>query len=124
MHRKIQYADTLSFRSWLIENLPHYAILKGSSVEKEQALSDLGLLLNDRLKEDDMLHLYLNKGFLLWSLGKTEACIQTLGSKVHMSLKDGTKFKKSIKAKYKLYKKSEGVLTEHKATWKKIKKLK
>ena len=92
---------------------------------KEKTLVYMDRLFERNTSTDAKLNLFMEKGFLLWSMGKTEMAINTFGLKINTKylLKPVT-FKEKLKIRYKYYKDQDVLFPEQKSTWKKIKKLK
>lgn len=120
---KINYGDTIDFKPWLIRNLPYYSLLNGSAQDKELSVELLGRLWHEANNPNDNLRIYLQKGFLLWSIGNTEAAVETFRSKINQKFSNNELFSDLLKKTYKEYHKLNATLADEKATWKKIKKL-
>ena len=94
-------------------------------------ITEKGLLYLDKLAQknptkNDLLNLYLSKGFLLWSLDKTDLAIEVFKSKIEEAYvgEKAPTFKKKLKMWYGDLKDMEIAFPHEKPTWKKIKKLK
>jgi hypothetical protein len=110
---------------WMIEHLSLYSIKIDTSNYKEKSLIYMDKLLEKNPNSDDILFLFMEKGFILWSLNKTELTIELFSLKIKNKYKDGHTFKEKIKSRYKYYTNSQTIiLPKQKDTWKQIKKLK
>lgn len=122
---KIDYLEKLSDINWIIEHMSFYAIKIDSAPMKENTLVYMDKLFERKISIDARLNLFMEKGFLLWSMGRNEMAINTFKLKINAKyLIEGIYFKEKLKIRYKYYKDQNVLFPEQKSTWKKIKKLK
>ena len=79
---------------------------------------------HDNISEDERLSLFMEKGFLLWSLGKLDMTINLFSLKNKVKYSNGDTFIDRLKLRYSFYKDQNVIFPDQKKTWKKIKKLK
>ena len=102
-----------------------YTVKINSAPMNEKTLSYMDKLFERKISSDARLNLFMEKGFLLWSMGKTDMALNTFRLKINAKfIMKSMTFKEKLKEKYKYYKDQEIEFPEQKATWKKIKKLK
>lgn len=122
---KIEYLEKLSDINWIIEHMSFYTLKMNSKPTTEKTLGYMDKLFERKISSDSRLNLFMEKGFLLWSMGKTEMAINTFRSKIKSKyILESITFKEKIKEKYKYYIDQDVVFLEEKPTWKKVKKLK
>lgn len=123
---KIEYNPHNLNISWYREHLTFYCLNIGQADLKEKALLSLDKLALSNTSKDELLDLYLSKGFLFWSLGKNEQAIDVFKSKINETYqnKEDLTFKKNIKISYHAFHKQGILFPDEKNMWKKIKKLK
>lgn len=122
---KIEYLEKLSDINWIIEHMSFYTLKMNSKPLTEKTIGYMDKLFERKISSDSRLNLFMEKGFLLWSMGKTEMAINTFRSKIKSKyILESITFKEKIKEKYKYYKDQDVVFNEEKSTWKKVKKLK
>ena len=67
----------------------------------------------------------MEKGFLLWSMGKNDMAVNSFGLKINSKYQmKSITFKENLKIRYNFYKEKNILFPEQKGTWKRIKKLK
>jgi len=123
---KIDYAPKNINTSWYREHLTNYGLNIEQAVMKEKALAYLDKLAMGNATRDEMLDLYLSKGFLLWSLEKYDQALEVFKSKIHETYqnKEDLTFKKNVKLNFNAFKKQGVVLPDENNMWKRVKKLK
>jgi hypothetical protein len=125
IYQKIDYSDQPLSQEWFQQHLTFYCLKLMQPDVTEKGLLYLDKLAAKNPSKNEMLNLYLSKGFLLWSLDKTELSIEVLRSKIEDSYtgQNAFSFRNKLKLWYKDLKESDVVFPKEKITWKKIKKL-
>jgi hypothetical protein len=122
---KIDYAGRYININWYNEHLTIYCLKLQQPEIKEKALLYLDKLASGNTTKNELLDLYISKGFIFWSLERYDQSIEVFRSRIkeiYLNKNDLT-FKKSIKENYKKFQ-SEGIkFPDNKNIWKKIKKL-
>jgi hypothetical protein len=123
--QKIDYSDQPISSEWYQQHLTFYCLKLQQPDVTEKGLLYLDKLAQKNPSKNEMLNLYLSKGFLLWSLERTELAIEVFQSKIEESYtgEGGVSFRNKLKLWYKDLKESDIVFPKEKPTWKKIKKL-
>jgi hypothetical protein len=125
LFQKIDYSDEPLSQEWYQQHLTFYCLKLQQPDVTEKGLLYLDKLVARNPTKNEMLNLYLSKGFLLWSLERIELCLEVFHSKIEESY-EGDKaltFRNKLKLWYKDLKESDIVFPKEKVTWKKIKKL-
>jgi hypothetical protein len=125
LFQKIDYSDQPLNSIWYQQHLTFYCLKLQQPDITEKGLLYLDKLATKNPSKNEMLNLYLSKGFLLWSLEKIDLCIEVFHSKIEDSYTgdNAVSFRYKLKSWYKDLKGSDVVFPNEKATWKKIKKL-
>ena len=122
---KIDYVEKLSDINWIIEHMSFYAIKLDSVEIKEKTLAYMDILFERNISADARLNLFMEKGFLLWSMGKNDMAVNSFGLKINSKYQmKSITFKENLKIRYNFYKEKNKLFPEQKGTWKRIKKLK
>lgn len=123
--QKIDYANPLDNAEWVQQHLTFYCLKMQQPDVTEKGLLYLDKLAAKKPSTNDMLNLYLSKGFLLWSLERTDQAMDVFRSKIEESYTgdNAVTFRAKIKAWYKSFKDSDIVFPKEKSIWKKIRKL-
>ncbi len=123
--QKIDYANPFDNQEWYQQHLTFYCLKLQQPDITEKGILYLDKLAKKKPPSNDMLNLYLSKGFLLWSVEKTEMALDVFRSKIEESYTgdNAMTFRAKIKAWYKNFKDSDIVFPKEKSNWKKIRKL-
>ena len=122
---KIDYVNNIFDMRWMIEHLSLYAIKQNALPLKQKSLTYMDKLLEKKPDSDDILYLFLEKGFILWSMDKTDLSVDLFALKIRTEYKNGDSFKAKLKDRYNHYTKTQNIsFPNQKSTWKLIKKLK
>lgn len=123
---KIEYTPKHLNINWYREHLTSYCLRTSQTDLKQKALLYLDKLAMGNTTKDELLDLYMSKGFILWSLGMFEEALDVFKSKINESYlyKENATFKKTISTNYKAYQKAGIIFPDEKNVWKRIKKLK
>ncbi len=123
--QKIDYADLPLNSEWYQQHLTFYCLKLQQTNLTEKGLSQLDKLARRNPPQNELLNLYLSKGFLLWSLDNIDLSIEVFKSKIDASFigEKAPTFRNKIKSWYKSFKDSDIIFPREKIAWKKIKKL-
>ncbi len=123
--QKIDYADKPLSPEWYQQHLTFYCLKLQQPDVTEKGLLYLDKLAQKNPSKNEMLNLYLSKGFMLWSLDKTALAVEVFRSKIEeWYTGDGAvAFRTKLKLWYKDLKESDIGFPQEKATWKKVRKL-
>lgn len=122
---KIDFNGKYINSAWYNEHIAAYCLKIQQPELKEKGIIYIDKLAVGNPTKDELLDLYISKGFILWSLAKYDQAIDVFKSKIneHYNNRDGLSFKKSLKDRFKKYQKDGIVFPDEKAMWKKIKNL-
>jgi hypothetical protein len=122
---KIDYTPGNINKEWYLKHLTLYCLLDTTKENKEKGLSYLDKMVQNNPSKDELLNLYLSKGFLSWSLEKYDLALEVFKSKIGEVYTGEEKmiFRKKIKLQYKDYKQQRIFFPKEKETWKAIRKL-
>jgi hypothetical protein len=123
--QKIDHSGAQYDWQWYEQHLTFYCLKLQQPDVTEKGLLYLDMLAAKNPTKNEMLNLYLSKGFLLWSLDKTDLAIEVFRSKIEDSYSgdNAVSFRNKLKSWYKDLKEVEIVFPKEKATWKKVRKL-
>jgi hypothetical protein len=123
---KIDYNGKYLKTGWYNEHLTRYCLKMQQAEMKEQGIKYIDKMALNNVTKDELLDLYISKGFLFWSLEKYDQSLEVFRSKINEEYNNNESltFKSSIKEKYKKYQKEGIKFPDEKAMWKKIKNLK
>lgn len=110
---------------FLVQNMSYYCLVQNDEEWTKKVLEYMNLLQEKGLNGDALLDLYLERGFVLWSLNNTSSARNSFKAKKdEVYQRDGLKFKKALKSRYKFYT-GEGIsFPDESSNWKVFKKLK
>jgi hypothetical protein len=122
---KIDYTPGTINKDWYVKHLTLYCLIDSIAETKEKGLTYLNKMVVNNPSKDELLNLYLSKGFLLWSIGKNDLALEVFKSKISEVYEGGEKisFSKKIKSQYREYKQLRIIFPKEKETWKSIRKL-
>ncbi len=123
---KIDYTGKYIKTSWYNEHLTKYCLKMQQPEIKEKAIKYIDKLALNNVTKDELLDLYISKGFLFWALEKYDQSLEVFRSKINEQYNYNKlhTFKNGIKESYKTYQ-HEGIkFPDEKAMWKKIKNIK
>lgn len=115
-------ADTIDL-DWYPQKITLYSLSSDEKKLKQKGQTCLDLCVDLTENKDQLLNLYLYKGFILWSSGEYDTALQLFREKTKENYQDGSTFKSKLKTSYKAFQQQGIVFPEQKNTWKKIKKL-
>lgn len=122
---KVDYLKNRHEIPWIVDHFTLYALQYNKAEMTEKVLTYFDKFVARGVFGDDFLDIYLNKGFLQWSLNDVQDAVATFDLKLnHIYEKDGSTFKENIKLKYKWLCEQGITFPDQKANWKRIKKLK
>ncbi|MEI6853800.1 MAG: hypothetical protein WCL06_13220, partial [Bacteroidota bacterium] len=125
IYQKIDYSDQPLSQEWYQQHLTFYCLKLMQPDVTEKGLTYLDKLAAKNPSTNEMLNLYLSKGFLLWSLEKIDLSLEVFKSKINETYTgdNGISVRTRLKLWYKDLKGSDIIFPKEKATWKKIRKL-
>jgi hypothetical protein len=126
MFYKIDYSAQNYDVSWYAGNLALYCLRTNGGAFAGQGITYLDKLAAMKVTNNQMLDLYLSKGFLLWYTQKNDLAVELFRAKISENYEgeEGLTFRKALFARYGEYNELRIVFPEEKKTWKIIKKLK
>jgi hypothetical protein len=122
---KIDYSGDSLDKDWYSKHLTLYNLKIAQTASAEVAVQYFDKMVSQTPTHDELLNLYICKGFLYWSMGSFDLSLEAFKAKISEHFNDNGKdtYRKAIRLRYKEYQNEKIVFPDEKQMWRKIKKL-